>query len=147
MNKILPFLLWTVCISAIMPLAFALPLLAHQEQTASSVGAMIHLDPNDSPYAGKPTLTWFMLTRKGGSMISPATCNCRITVYNARNQAIARDLPLSTMEIEGHQKGHRAIRTTITFPKAGAYTVVLSGQAKDKSFAPFEIKFPVTVRP
>ncbi|MBW4472161.1 MAG: hypothetical protein KME45_17410 [Stenomitos rutilans HA7619-LM2] len=147
MYRLLPLFIWAMCSSAIIPLAFALPLIAHQEQTGASVGVMIHLDPNDSPYASKPTLTWFMLTRRGGNMISPTTCNCRVTVYDGRNQAIARSLPLSTMELEGHQKGHRAIRTTITFPKPGAYTVVLSGQAKDKSFAPFETKFPVTVRP
>ena len=147
MHRILPFFIWTVCSSAIIPLAFALPLIAHQERMGTSVGAMIHLDPNDSPYAKKPTLTWFMLTRRGGSMISPSDCNCHVAVYNARNQSIAHDLPLSTMSMEGHQKGHQAIRTTITFPKPGAYTVVLSGQSKDRSFEPFELKFPVTVRP
>ena len=147
MYRLLPIFIWTVCSSAIIPLAFALPLIAHQEKTGSSVGAMIHLDPNDSPYAGKPTTTWFMLTRRGGTMISPSTCNCRVAVYDSRQQSIAPHLPLSTMSLEGHQKGHKAVRTTITFPKPGAYTVVLAGQAKDKSFEPFELKFPVTVRP
>jgi hypothetical protein len=51
MYRLLPLFIWTVCSSAIIPIAFALPLIAHQEKTASSVGAMIHLDPNDSPYA------------------------------------------------------------------------------------------------
>ncbi|MBC7972582.1 MAG: hypothetical protein H7Z11_21050 [Verrucomicrobia bacterium] len=88
-----------------------------------------------------------MLARRGGSMISPSACNCRVAVYNVHNQSIARNLPLSSMAMEGHQKGHAAIRTMITFPKPGAYTVVLAGQAKDKSFAPFELKFPITVRP
>jgi hypothetical protein len=147
MYRLLPLFIWTVCSSAIIPIAFALPLIAHQEKTASSVGAMIHLDPNDSPYAEKPTLTWFMLTRRGGAMVSPSTCNCRVTVYDSRQQAIAQPLPLSTIALEGHKKGHQGIRTTITFPKPGAYTVVLAGQANDKSFEPFEIKFPVTVRP
>ncbi|MBW4693657.1 MAG: hypothetical protein KME27_18080 [Lyngbya sp. HA4199-MV5] len=147
MYRLLPLFIWTVCGSAIIPLTFALPLIAHQEKAGESVGVMIHLDPDDSPYAGKPTLTWFMLTRPGGSMVAPTTCNCRVAVYNARNQAIARNLPLSTMALEGHQKGHRAIRTTITFPQSGAYTVVLTGQANDQSFAPFETKFLVTVRP
>ncbi|MBW4580762.1 MAG: hypothetical protein KME42_14445 [Tildeniella nuda ZEHNDER 1965/U140] len=147
MYRLLPIFIWTVCSSSIIPLAFALPLIAHQEKTGNSVGAMIHLEPDDSPYAGKSTLTWFMLTRSGGDMVSPSSCNCRVAAYNAQNQAIAQQLPLSPISLEGHQKGHQGIQTTIMFPESGAYTVVLSGQAKDKSFAPFEIKFPVIVRP
>ena len=110
MYRILPIFIWVVCSSAIIPLAFALPLIAHQEKTSASVGATIHLEPNDSPYARKPTLTWFMLTRRGGAMLSPSTCNCRVAVYDSRQQAIAHHLPLSTMAMEGHKKGHEAIR-------------------------------------
>ncbi len=147
MHRILPIFIWTICSSSIIPLAFALPLIAHQERMGAKVGAMIHLDPNDSPYAGKPTLTWFMLTRRGGDMISPSNCDCSVAAYDSRNQAIAHHLPLSTITLEGHKQGHEGIRTMITFPNPGAYTVVLSGQANDKSFESFEVKFPVTVRP
>lgn len=121
--------------------------IAHQTVKTAEVEAMIHLEPDDSPYAGKPTLTWAMLTRQGGEMIAPSACKCRLMAYDWRNRAIAHHLPLSTMQMEGHQKGHEAIRTTIKFPKPGAYTVVLTGQAKDNSFAPFEFKVPVMVRP
>lgn len=108
---------------------------------------MIHLDPNDSPRAKKASKTWFMLMRPGDKGIPPETCACQVTVYNARNQVVARNLPLSTTAVEGHKKDHRAISTTITFPKPGAYTVVLAGKAKNNSFETFQLKFPVTVRP
>lgn len=148
MHRILPIFVWTVCGFAIAPSIFNSPLTAHQEKTVPrNLTAMIHLEPNDSPYAKKPTMTWFMLTRTNGDMIAPATCNCRVAAYDSSNQPIAQQLPLSTMQMEGHKKGHKAIRTTITFPKPGSYTVVLSGQAKDRSFNSFELKFPVTVRP
>jgi len=131
---------------------FAIPLfdtasIAHQTVKTSDVEAMIHLDPDDRPYANKQTLAWAMLTKRNGEMISPAKCNCRMMAYDSQNRAIARNLPLSSMQMEGHKQGHEAIRTTIKFPKPGVYTVVLTGQAKDKSFAPFEFKVPVTVRP
>lgn len=125
-----------------------LPLDAHQQKPApKGVEVMLHLDPDDSPYAQKPSETWFMLMQKNGDMISPANCNCRIAAYNSRNQAIAHHLPLSPMKLEGHKQGHEASRTMITFPTAGAYTIVVSGRAKDKSFDPFELKFPIKVRP
>jgi hypothetical protein len=155
MRKVLPILMTTVLGVSLAPLIGVLPLEAHQQKmAANSVGAMIHLEPEDKPYAGKSTMTWFMLTRPGGAMIPAATCNCRVVAYAAgksdskTKSAWMNDrLPLSMMDMAGHQKGHQAIRTNITFPKPGSYVVVLSGKAKDGSFDPFEMKFPVTVRP
>jgi len=147
MHRILPIFILTVCGISISPFVFALPMLAHQQQSVVGVNAMIHLEPNDSPYAGKSAKTWFMLTRSTGEMISPANCDCHVAAFNAHNHAIAEYFPLSAMAMEGHQTGHQAIQTAITFPKPGAYTVVLSGKAKDNSFKPFELKFPVIVRP
>ena len=44
---------------------FGSPSSAHQKMsTAGNVGAMIHLDPNDSPYPSKPTKTWIMLMQR-----------------------------------------------------------------------------------
>ena len=153
MRKLLPICMASVLGVAFVPLVSPLPLNAHQNKTTSNgIKAMVHLEPNDSPYAGKPTMTWFMLTQPSGAMVSPATCDCQIAAYGADEPASKTTwktdrLPLSTMKLAGHEKGHQAIRTDITFPKPGAYVVVLSGKAKDGSFSPFELKFPVTVRP
>jgi hypothetical protein len=138
-----------ICGGISAPLMLSSSLRAHQTQptNAEKVNAMIHLDPEDSPIAGKASLTWFMLTRSNGKMIAPANCACQVNVYNASGQVIMRGLPLSTMAVAGHEKGHEAIQTKITFPRPGAYKVMLSGKSKDKSFAPFEVKFSVTVRP
>jgi hypothetical protein len=136
-----------LCGFASVTFAYVPPPIAHQSRNISDVEVMIHLEPDDFPYAGKPTQTWFMLTRRNGEMIAPSSCNCRIAAYDSRNQAIARQLPLSTMAIEGHKKDHQALQTNITFPKPGSYKVVVSGQAKDESFAPFEFSVPVNVRP
>jgi hypothetical protein len=153
MRKILPICMATVLGVSLAPLIGMLPLDAHQQKTTpKSVGAMIHLEPDDLPYAGKSTMTWFVLTRRGGAVISPATCDCQVVAYGADKQGSKTNwttdrLPLSTMAMAGHQKGHQGIRTNITFPKPGSYVVVLSGKSKDGSFNPFEVKFPVTVRP
>jgi hypothetical protein len=147
MHKILPILMLTIAGFTIPVLFPVSPLIAHTRQNTADVGVMIHLDPKDSPYAGRPTLTWFMLTRKNGEMISPASCNCRVAAYNSRNQAIATQLPLSAKPMPGHSKEHQVIQTTITFPQPGAYKVLLTGRSKDASFAPFEFQFPVIVRP
>jgi hypothetical protein len=150
MTKLLPIsLMMTAGLVIAVPFLSMQPISAHQTQADpdSNVIVMIHLDPQDSPYAGKSTLTWFMLTRSNGEMIAPTTCNCQVKVYNGKNVEIANHLPLSLMSVEGHEVGHKAFRTQITFPKPGTYTVVVLGTAKDKSFSAFERKFSVTVRP
>lgn len=155
MHKILALLISVTCGFQFVLLASALFSIAHQAITQQSsahqanssetVNATIHLDPDDRPRAGQPSLTWFLLTQPNGDIISPSTCLCEVTVYNATDEAIAHDLPLSSIELEGHQaKGHQAISTMITFPAPGDYTVVLSGQSKDGSFDMFILEFPVT---
>lgn len=70
---------------------------AHQKLvSASDVAIMVHFDPDDLPYASKPSETWFMLMRRGGEVISLSSCNCSVAVYDSRNRAIAEQLPLST---------------------------------------------------
>lgn len=142
-TKLVPTLFLTLSALAIAP--FVVPAIAHQAQhqsTAAGDGemeAMIHLDPSDSPAAGSPSETWFVL--KANNMPVPlANCNCEVMIYDSRNQMIMHGLPLSETMIDGQA----AIATEITFPLPGAYTVVLSGQAQDGSFEPFEIRFPVT---
>lgn len=144
MHKILPIFISAVCGLTFVPMIIALPLIAHQSRmtTTSSDGveAMIHVDPDDTPLAGQDSQTWFMLSQTNGRMISLERCNCQVMVYNASNEPIADDLSLSTLSVQGHD----VISTTINFPAPGPYTVVLSGTAKDESFAPFELEFPIT---
>jgi hypothetical protein len=147
MLKSLSFVAFTVLGVAIAPILIVPPLSAQQQKPIGNLEVVAHLEPNDAPYAGKPSAAWFMLMRRNGDVIAPTSCDCSVAVYDNRKQAIERHLPLSVGSIAGHRQEHRAIRTTITFPKAGAYTVVLSGRSTDGSFNPFVLKFPAKVRP
>ncbi|HEY9658600.1 MAG TPA: hypothetical protein V6C65_09130 [Allocoleopsis sp.] len=77
--------------------------LAHQS-TTETLGATIHLDPNDTPQAGQASLTWFLLTQPNGVLVTPESCNCQVAVYDSDNQQIIQDLPLSTITLIGHQQ-------------------------------------------
>ncbi|HEY9643830.1 MAG TPA: hypothetical protein V6C57_25295 [Coleofasciculaceae cyanobacterium] len=150
MHRILPIFILSVFGISFAPLLWALPSIAYRQMTTSAtVGATMHLEPNDMPHAGRASKTWFMLTQRGGSLIPSANCRCQMVVYDAGNRALSvgttavHQFPLSPVSVDHHQ----AIGTTVTFPKAGTYTVVLSGQAQDKSFDPFELIFPVVVNP
>ena len=63
-------------------LVFVLPVVAHQVEVSKDVGATIHIEPNDTPRAGKSNLAWFALTRKGGKIIPLAQCKCELEVYS-----------------------------------------------------------------
>lgn len=141
MYRILPTFISAVCGISLVPIFDILPLVAHQHQVNSvgAIGATIHLDPNDTPHAGHPSETWFMLTHQDGSPISLERCMCQVNVYNDQSVAIAQLLPLSDRRIAGQP----AIETEILFPEPGSYTVVLRGTAEDGSFDPFELRFPV----
>lgn len=117
--------------------------IAHQDLTVSDVRATIHLQPDDSPYAGEPSFTWFHLTTADAETIPLANCDCKLAVYNAENRLVSFP-PLEESEVEGHEQ---PITTTITFPEAGRYQLVLTGESVNNQFAPFELTVPVEVRP
>ena len=115
--------------------------IAHQDYTAGAVTAMVHLEPNDSPQAGKPTSTWFHLMGAHEQTIRLADCTCNLTVYDSQKQAIANP-ELSETTVAGHE---HPLSASITFPSAGDYQMVLTGQSKSNQFEPFELDVPVKV--
>lgn len=119
-------------------------LIAHQNVKDGEVSGRIHLDPDDSPFAGQPSFSWFHLYSPDGA-ITLANCNCSLLIYDSQNRQIAKP-ELSETEMEGHDE--RPMTASITFPGAGVYQVVLTGQPKEEGeFQSFEIAVPITVRP
>lgn len=122
--------------------------IAHEVETDKEVGATLHVEPSDTPRAGEESLAWFALTRRGGKTIPLAACDCQMAVYSQPRGAepILRP-PLTPTSAEGYQDLPGA---TFTFPKVGAYTLVLSGKpaaqaGEIESFEPLELDFDVTV--
>lgn len=126
----------------------AAPAIAHEIETAQNVGATFHLEPNDTPSAGKPQLAWFALTQKGGKIIPLEQCNCKLAVRaEPQKEGSPRLLepPLKTISKERYQGIPSA---EIVFPKAGVYQLELSGTPKaGATFKPFELSYEVTVAP
>ena len=122
------------------------PASAHKVQIAEDVGGTLHIEPNDNPKAGEPSLAWVALTRKGGQVIPLQECNCKLSVYSQpRTQQTTPLLspPLKAISTEGYQGIPGA---SVVFPSPGAYQLQLSGTpASGANFKPFELKFTVTV--
>jgi hypothetical protein len=119
---------------------------AHEVQISNDVGGTLHIEPNDNPKAGTASLAWFALTRRGGQSIPLSECNCSLMVYaqpRGQNDSPIQQPTLTATTAEGRQGIPSA---TITFPRAGAYELVLQGRPNSSgSFTPFELRFSVTV--
>jgi hypothetical protein len=132
--------------------------LAHKVEVIQNVGGTLHIEPNDTPRAGEEVLAWVALTRPGGQPISLAECDCQISLY--RQPELGDDPPIFSsvpFAVKGDASGEASDIPGIklTFPEVGSYNLVISGQPKttaaessqraNKSFAPFELAFEVTV--
>ena len=131
----------------LLPALVAAPVLAHTVKVDGDVAALFHIEPHHNPMAGKPSLAWFALTRKGGQLIPLSQCNCQLEVYPIPHEE-GKTPPLlqpalKTVNVERY-KG--IMGATITFPKVGQYELELSGTAKaPATFKPFTLSYTVTV--
>lgn len=142
MHKILALFVSSVCgISVVLTMGNLFSIAANQISPPETIAAEMHLASDKAPRAGQANLTQFTLTQAEGETISPANCACEIAIYNANNQLIMRDLPLSILMQEDRQM----ISTIITFPSPGTYRLVLTGQFQDGRFEPFVVNFPISV--
>lgn len=122
------------------------PAAAHNVQTAGDVGGTLHIEPNDNPQAGKPALTWFALTRRGGQVIPLKECSCQLAVYAQPRSGNSQPVLEPTLEVVKAEQYQGIPGAAIAFPKAGAYELELRGTPKaGANFQPFELQFPVTV--
>lgn len=121
-------------------------ILAHEVEVSGEVGGTLHVEPNDNPKAGTASLAWFALTRRGGQPIPLSDCNCQLSVYaqpHRSGDAPIQQPSLSATAAEGRSGIPSA---NITFPRAGAYELVLQGSpVAAGAFSPFELRFTVTV--
>lgn len=147
MNNRTPiFLGATIAIAAAQLLGAENSAIAHQVEVSGGVGGTAHIEPNDNPRAGIPSLAWFAITRSGGELIPLEACNCQLAVYARPVQP--GDVPVQQPALKPvTAEGYAGVPgTEITFPQVGAYELVLQGQPKTPDqFQPFELRFDVTV--
>jgi hypothetical protein len=122
------------------------PAVAHEVEVSDDVAATFHVEPDHTPKAGKPSLAWFALTKKGGKIIPLEQCNCKLTVHLNPHKEETKPLlepPLKAVSADRYQGIPGA---EIVFPKAGSYELELSGTPKaGANFQPFELPYTVTV--
>ncbi len=112
-------------------------------QTTDTVGATLHLEPNDDPRAGVDTEVWFGLTQAGGVIIPLSDCLCSLEVVSLPTLEVLATPELSPVDAERYKGIPGA---TVVFPRVGAYQLRLVGEPQaDASFDAFDLTFDVIV--
>ena len=113
--------------------------LAHELARDGNVAALMHTDPDDAPLIGKPTAVFFELNQKGGRAIPLAQCACTLNVYTGSQRAGAKPVTRGVL-----RQGKGEVLSSVTFPAAGAYTMVLQGKPRTgTAFPPFKLSWTV----
>lgn len=111
---------------------------AHSLKTDDSIGAVLHIDPDDAPIA-RTLSTFFFEVKDKQNKFSGHNCTCILTIEGeGRSTAnvpltVASDNP--TTLIANH-----------LFSEPGAYTLTVSGSPnKENAFAPFTLTYTIRV--
>lgn len=117
---------------------FVSPIYAHKLDTDSGAGAVIHLDPDDSPISGRPTaISWEFAEDND---VKVTQCNCEIEIYRASD--LKRSINSGLTEV----LADNIAGYTYTFPEEGEYKLILKGEAiNGGEFDEFKLEFYTTV--
>lgn len=109
----------------------------HNLQSSGSIGAVMHVDPNDAPVVDQQAFFFFAIKDKDNKFQFE---NCDCTGAIVQKEKVLYLAPL-TQVAKNADPGFNYV-----FSQNGDYEVRLSGKAVDgKTFKDFEIEFPLQV--
>lgn len=111
---------------------------AHVLKTDNTIGAILHVNPEDDPIAGEPTQFFFAL-KDTTNKFSTDNCNC--TVRITQNGKTLED-GQGTIDPDYDQ----ALLFTYTFTKKGMYQIAVIGKPEhEPTFQPFQLTYDIRV--
>ncbi len=134
MKRIFSFVLAILFISI-----FASPVFAHVLKYDGSIGAVLHVNPEDDPIAGEISNFFFEFKDKNNKFL-PENCDCKITILKEGQEVLSRNLFENNFSPSLDN-----ISFSYTFPALGIYTLNIDGKSKDGSFNDFSLKYDIRV--
>lgn len=113
---------------------------AHILKTDGTIGAVLHIDPEDDPIVGQPTYFFFEFKDKTGKF-QPALCDCTVTITS-------HDKPLYSQSLFQSNKDQNLTSSTFsyTFSEKNIYTVTVSGKPiQPNTFQSFVLVYDIRV--
>jgi hypothetical protein len=117
---------------------------AHVLKTDGTIGAVMHIDPDDNPIAGQPSNFYFDI-KDTQSRFKGSDCNCQLSI--SLNSKLLETQPLFQQASSNSAPADNSeALATYTFPTLGVYDVTLTGSPNDgSSFKAFSLNYEVRV--
>lgn len=113
---------------------------AHQLKTDHAIGAVMHINPDDDPIAGKES-SFFFEFKDTQNKFTPAECFCTFSVLHDGNTIVTHELFPSGSSLQSSNAG-----TVYTFPEKGVYVVRVAGTPRTSgAFQAFQLDYPIRV--
>lgn len=119
---------------------FFLPTIAtaHVLQTDGTIGAVMHIDPNDAPVTG--SLSTFIFEFKDqANKFTLSDCTCTVSVIEDKTQALPEKETVYTTSLTTRPL------FTYTFIDSAVYMIEIQGKSMTNSFTPFTLTYPIRV--
>lgn len=111
---------------------------AHVLRSDGSIGAIFHIEPDDSPVSGEKTKYSLSFKDTNGAF-QLQDCGCTVTLLQGSRQLLHEPLDAKSDQLS---------KNTITFPNPGVYTLEVKGVPKAKAkFSAFSLSYIVRVLP
>ncbi len=117
------------------------PISAHELETSQTVGAVLHMNPQDDPIVGEQTGFFFEFKDKENKF-EPEKCNCRFSIEESGIEIYSQNLfqNNSNPTLENAS-------AYFAFPKKAIYKIKIVGEPiEDNEFNPFSIEYEVNVQ-
>lgn len=113
---------------------------AHVLKTSGSVGAVVHVSPEDDPIAGEPTDFFFEFKDKDGKF-KPDNCDCKVVILKSGKEAYSAPLFQSNTDPNLTNASF-----SYTFPEKNVYTVkVIGNPLTPDAFQAFTLDYDIRV--
>lgn len=120
-------------------LIFFLPqnISAHVLESQQSIGAILHLNPDDNPRANETQQIIFYF-KDTKNKLNLYNCQCNISVIEDGKEIDKLKInPTSSLSSNNNYK----------FKNSGTYTISVFGKSKNNSFSDFDIDYAINVAP
>lgn len=116
------------------------PVSAHTLKSDGTIGAVIHIDPEDDPIIGEPASFFFEFKDTAGKF-KPSECICLVTILKDDQELFSEQLESSSQE-----PSLTSASFSYTFPEKGVYQIKVIGNSVNAgSFDPFKLTYDLRV--
>ena len=139
-KRIFSKLIQVVVLYSILHAAYSMPVFAHVLKTDGSVGAVIHVDPDDEPHAGTQSTIFLEFHDRAGEF-SFEKCDCTLSIASGGKTVYSQNFKDLTLD-------GSSIGTSFVFPDSGVYKIKVDAEPQaGAKFKDFQLVFDMRVLP